>query len=95
MPRNSTISTRDFTIKCGGKHELRVDGYVDVDWGNDLLNRKSRTGYVFMMNGGPISWTSRKQSTIALSTLEVEYMSLFNAARELLAHLTFFQTVSI
>ena len=48
-----------------------------------------------MMNGGPISWTSRKQSTVALSTMEAEYMALSDAARELVAHLTFFQTISI
>jgi hypothetical protein len=48
-----------------------------------------------MMNGGPISWTSRKQTTVALSTMEAEYMALSDAAREALAHLTFFQTLSI
>ena len=48
-----------------------------------------------MMNGGPISWTSRKQTTVALSTMEAEYMALSDATREMLAHLTFFQTLSI
>src|SRR5438045_9463758 len=48
-----------------------------------------------MMNSGPISWTSRKQTTVALSTMEAEYMALSDATREMLAHLTFFQTLSI
>ena len=48
-----------------------------------------------MVNGGPISWTSRKQTTVALSTMEAEYMALTDAAREMLAHITFFQTISI
>ena len=48
-----------------------------------------------MMNGGPISWKSGKQTTVALSTMEAELMALSDAAREILAHLTFFQTLSI
>jgi hypothetical protein len=49
----------------------------------------------FTMNGGPISWTSKKQTTVALSTMEAEYMSLSDASRELIAHVTFFLSVSI
>src|SRR5436189_3075653 len=64
-------------------------------WGSNLVDRKSTTGYIFMMNGGPISWASRKQTTVALSTIEAEYMALSDATREMLAHLTFFQTLSI
>jgi hypothetical protein len=70
----------------------RIDGYADADWGSDLTQRKSTTGYLFVMNGGPVSWTSRKQTTVALSTMEAEYMALSDAAREPLAHLTFSRT---
>jgi hypothetical protein len=48
-----------------------------------------------MMNGGPISWTSKKQTTVALSILEAEYMALSDSSRELLAHLTFFNSISM
>jgi Reverse transcriptase (RNA-dependent DNA polymerase) len=89
------ITTKLFTIKYGGKDEYRFDGYADADWGSDLNHRKSITGCVFMMNGGPISWESHKQTTVALSTAEGELMALSDAAREALAHLTFFQTLSI
>jgi hypothetical protein len=82
-------STKKFTIKYGGKDEYRIDGYAGVDWGSDLTQWKPTTGYVFMMNGGPISWTSRKQTTVVLST------ALSDAVREALAHLTFFQPLSI
>jgi len=89
-------TTKHYSIKYGGiKKTLRIDSYADADWGSNLVDRKSTTGYIFMMNGGPISWTSRKQSTVALSTMEAEYMALSDAARELLAHLTFFRTVSV
>jgi hypothetical protein len=90
------VSTKDFTIKYGGSTcAIQIDGYADADWGSDLTQRKSTTGYVFMMNGGPISWTSKKQTTVALSTMEAEYMSLSDVARELLAHLTFFMCIGI
>jgi len=90
------ISTKHYSIKYGGINKpLRIEGYADADWGSNLVDRKSTTGYIFMMNGGPISWTSRKQSTVALSTMEAEYMALSDSAREMLAHITFFQTISI
>jgi len=89
-------TTKRFSIKFGGtKQSLRIDGYADADWGSNLVDRKSTTGYIFMMNGGPISWTSRKQTSVALSTMEAEYMALSDAARELIAHITFFNSISI
>ena len=57
-------------------------GYADADWGNDKDERKSVTGYVFMHAGGPVSWCSRGQRTVALSSTEAEYMSLSEACRE-------------
>ena len=53
-----------------------IIGYSDADWANDLNNRHSTTGNVFVMAGGAISWLSQKQPTVALSTSEAEYMSL-------------------
>jgi hypothetical protein len=90
------VSTKNYTIKYGGNTgTIRIDGYADADWGSDLIQRKSTTGYVFMMNGGPVSWTSKKQTTVALSTMEAEYMAPSDAARELRAHLTFFMCIGI
>jgi hypothetical protein len=94
------VSTKNFTIKYGGSPgrspgAIQISGYADADWGSDLTERKSTTGYIFMMNGGPVSWTSKKQTTVALSTMEAEYMALSDAARELRAHLTFFMSIGI
>jgi hypothetical protein len=50
-------------------------GYCDADWGGDVEGRRSTTGFVFMIGGGAISWSSKQQSTIALSTTEVEYIT--------------------
>jgi hypothetical protein len=61
---------------------LSVDGFVDADFANNLDDRRSITGYVFMMAGAPISWQSNSQKTVALSTMEAEYMALAAAVQE-------------
>ncbi|XP_055527164.1 uncharacterized protein LOC129719780 [Wyeomyia smithii] len=57
-------------------------GYSDADWGNDPDTRRSVSGYVFLQNGGAVSWNSKRQSTVALSTTEAEYMALSTATQE-------------
>ncbi|KAK8278123.1 hypothetical protein V6Z12_D09G019700 [Gossypium hirsutum] len=59
-----------------------VIGYVDSDYAGDLDKRRSTTGYVFTLAGGPISWKSTLQSTVALSTTEAEYMAVIEAVKE-------------
>jgi hypothetical protein len=58
-----------------------IIGYSDADWGGSN-QRHSTSGYIFQMAGGPISWKSQKQSTIALSTCEAEYIALSSATQE-------------
>jgi hypothetical protein len=53
-----------------------------VDWANDLEDRRSTTGFVFMMGGGAIFGNSKQQPTIDLSTTEVEYMASTQATKE-------------
>jgi hypothetical protein len=57
-------------------------GYVDSDYAGEVDNRRSTTGYVFYLNGGPVSWNCRTQPTVALSSTEAEYMALSTAAQE-------------
>jgi len=57
-------------------------GYCDADWASDLEDRRSTTWFVFMMGGGAISWSSKRQPTIALSTTKVEYMASMQATKE-------------
>eukprot|EP01119_Soliformovum_irregulare_P002841 TRINITY_DN1309_c0_g2_i1.p1 TRINITY_DN1309_c0_g2~~TRINITY_DN1309_c0_g2_i1.p1 ORF type:complete len:1074 (-),score=203.85 TRINITY_DN1309_c0_g2_i1:206-3268(-) len=52
-----------------------LHGYSDADWAGDMETRRSTTGYVFLNNGAAISWNSRKQRSIALSTTEAEYVA--------------------
>jgi len=62
----------------GGNEALK--GYVDADWAGDIDGRRSTTGFIFMLNGGPISWASKRQSTVATSTAEAEYVAAAMAA---------------
>ena len=56
-------------------------GYTDCDFPSDLDFRKSTLGYVFTLGGGAISWRSVKQSYIADSTMEAEYVAACEAAK--------------
>ena len=49
-------------------------GYTDSDWAGDLT-RKSTGGFVFNVGSGAIIWSSKRQSTVAISTCEAEYMA--------------------
>ena len=74
--------TKDMFLIYGGDKELVVNGYVDASFDTDLDDSKSQTGYVFILNGGAVSWSSSKQSVMAGSTCEAEYIASSEAANE-------------
>ena len=73
--------TSDYVLCYQGK-DLQLIGYSDADWGGDPDERKSTSGYAFLLGGGAISWCSKKQSCIALSTMEAEYIACSAAVQE-------------
>ncbi len=72
--------TLDYGITYGSTNDLV--GYTDADWASDVESRRSLGAYVFMLYGGPISWSSKRQQSIALSSCEAEYMAQTQAAKE-------------
>ena len=80
-------------ILCYQGGDLRLRGYSDVDWASDRDERKSTTGYAFLLNGATISWCSKKQSCIGLSTMESEYVACLAAAQEVVWLKRFFQSL--
>ena len=57
-------------------------GVADVDWAGDRGDHCSYTGFVFILTGAAISWESRKQRTVALSSTEAEYIALSESTKE-------------
>jgi len=72
--------TRDLSLVYGGKRE-DLQGWVDAD-GASQEHRRAISGYVFMVDGGAISWSSKKQELVTLSTTEAEYVAATHAAKE-------------
>lgn len=62
--------------------KLTLEGYCDSDWGGNRTDRKSTSGFVFKIANAAVSWASRKQSVVALSSTEAEYISMCEAAKE-------------
>ena len=56
--------------------------FCDSDWAGELDSRHSTYGYVFLVNGGPVTWTSKVQKSVAASVTEAEYVSLSETSRE-------------
>jgi len=84
MLSNLTL-TASMKLVLGSKcNSITINGFVDADWAGDRDQRKSRSGYIIYLNSSPIIWSSKLQSTIALSSTEAEYVSLSMCARDIL-----------
>ena len=91
-------STRNYCIIYRRSSTVPISdiiGYSDADFASDEDDRKSYTGYVFLVNGGAVTWSCHKQHTVAFSSMELEYMALSDAAREAIARKQFFQELQI
>jgi hypothetical protein len=76
------INTKDMGIVYGNGATKGLECYVDADFAGDLDSRKSTTGFVFLLNGSAISWGSKKQTSVATSTVEAEYIAAATAIKE-------------
>ena len=73
--------TRNLGITYGVSSST-LDCFTDSDWGACKDTRRSRSGFVFNLFGGAISWTSKQQTVVATSTAEAEYVATALCARE-------------
>ena len=67
-----------------GLGTMDVLGFCDADFAGDHATRRFTTGYVFILSGGAITWQSKRQATVAVSTTEAEYQSAASAVKEAL-----------
>ena len=74
--------TINHTLQYSKSSTGQVMGYSDADYAGDMNDRHSTTGLVFTLAGGAISWISKKQQVVALSTTEAEYIALCSATQE-------------
>ena len=73
--------TRNVGIKYDGNKSMKPLGYCDSDWAGCLETRKSTEGILFLLAGGAVYWSSKKQSIIATSSCEAEYIASCSAAK--------------
>jgi hypothetical protein len=90
--------TRTLGLTYGGSEEElnheELNIYCDADWASDA-DRKSVSGYVVTLAGGAVAWSSKKQSTVALSTAEAEYVAATHCAKQVIWHRSLLKEVGI
>nr|GEV68596.1 retrotransposon protein, putative, Ty1-copia subclass [Tanacetum cinerariifolium] len=82
--QNLLRNTRDMFLVYGGKPltELDVTSFSDASYQCDKDDTKSQKGYVFVVNGGAVDWKSKKQTTIAMHSVQAEYVPASEATME-------------
>jgi hypothetical protein len=76
--------TSNFCLELGRRNEGKINlvGWSDASWAQDVDTRRSVGGYVFSIDDSSVSWSSKRQPSIAMSTLEAEYIASANATKE-------------
>ena len=69
---------------CFGCSDTILQGYVDAYMDGDKDSRRSTTGYLFTVGGTTVSWISKLQHVVALSTMKVEYVATIEVSKEMI-----------
>ena len=72
------------TSLCFGEGNVTLQGFVDADLGGDVDSSKSTSGNIYTIGGTVVSWMSRLQKCVSLSSTEAEYMAIAEAGKELI-----------
>ncbi|XP_075084914.1 secreted RxLR effector protein 161-like [Nicotiana tabacum] len=87
-------TTIDYLL-CYRGNNLYLRGYTYVDWAGDRNDRKSGSGYAFLLNGDAILWKSKKQTCTTLSTMEAEFVACASVVQESVWLKRFFEHLDI
>ena len=80
---------------CFDNDEPVLEGYTDADMAGDTDSRKSTSGFLMTFAGGAVSWQSKLQKCVALSTTEAEYIAVTEACKETLWMKKFLQELGL
>lgn len=75
-------TTKQIKLTLRGNKNQQIRAFSDADWGRNLVDRKSTTGYVVLCGSSPISWNSDEQGCVAGSTIEAEHVALDSSVKE-------------
>jgi len=67
----------------GCDRSIELVAYSDADWANCVNTQRSTSGVVLLLNGGPITWFSRKQGDVATSITDAKYVAAHDAGKEI------------
>ncbi|SJK98300.1 uncharacterized protein ARMOST_01565 [Armillaria ostoyae] len=87
--------TTDYGVVYSRDEPLVPVGFIDADYGGCWDTMRSTSGYVFAMAGGPVCWSSKRQATVALSTVEAEYILLTRAAQQMMWMMSWMEKVRL
>lgn len=76
------VNTKSLKLRLGGN--VTCSGYSDSDWAEDRVDRRSTSAYTYRIGDGSVSWKTRKQPTVSLSSTEAEYKALSDSCKEAL-----------
>ena len=78
--------TKDWRLvfQHGTPEGMTLTGFVDANWANELSDHSSTSGFVYKLAGAAISWSSKKQSSVALSSTEAEYIAGAHTTKEVI-----------
>lgn len=94
-------SSTSLTLGLRKPQDAIVEGYADADYAGDINTRRSTTGFVFFVHGSLVSWKSRRQQSVTLSTTEAEYLAIGDCAKHglwlcrLLKHLSQLEDIHV
>lgn len=75
--------TIDYCLCFNKSGNCHITAYTDADWANDIIDRKSYTGFVIKLGNNTINWESRKQRCVALSSTEAEYLAISDVCKDI------------